>query len=880
MKLDGNTPPAVGMPTELTVGNEPWQVAIDGCDDTAYVVLRADQKLVEITNLRTTPTIGRTVDVGSEPTSLAILPHNHSVYVSNWVDGTIAVVDTSTFLVTETIDLNPAIVATGRLGTVASRAALAHPRGIAITNGNTADDTDGGEEVYATEWFATRTGPESATGTNSDRNWAGLLYQVKVNSGVVTTIDLPSVADTGFNDAKGQVTGCFPNQVATVTVDGGFAYVTSTCASPVGPVGVTQAGTCNTNADCAVGGICQAMGDGRKLCSNSCTPGNDATCSAIAATGDCVTLVPPGGVPANVCKPTLNNAKTTTHPALSVVDLSTLTATTTVIDKGFTPQAMPAVNASRVPLLPTDLAFKSGTNFAYVTAEGADATFKLTIANGAITTFGSGVGQELIDLKANGDNTIRLPTGIAVSANSAFAVVADDGNFDVQVINLNSQKVEGPTVHTTTPPTGNDLSILKGKRFFVTGTGRWSLAGAAWGSCAACHIDGLTDNVTWYFARGPRQTTSLDGTFATGDQSDQRALNWSAINDEVADFEGNTRGISGGIGALVTTANAPCTVATQVADCPNSQVCNAATLTCKADAKDRINTATINPPQQGLQGSSLCTAQTDAQCPTGLPHSAIQDWVDITNYVASIRSPKRPTNVDPNDAMAGQMLFGAGQGNCVGCHSGPKWTISTIKASTGFYKPDNSHNDAFGANGPSSLSSTNWNVMLNGFPPGLFPTATAANQRDRVGAPPGFEQLGCEMRPVGTIGPVAAGVPAGVSNTTDVNVLELRQDMKTGGQGSGGLANEPTAGFNVPSLLGMSVGAPYFHAGNARTLEEAFDSTLFLKHYQSAVASVFALDATKTKQLVAYILSIDEDETPVNIPAKGTTGGDICFPPP
>src|SRR6185437_9901657 len=105
-----------------------------------------------------------------------------------------------------------------------------------------------------------------------------------------------------------------------------------------------------------------------------------------------------------------------------------------------------------------------------------------------------------------------------------------------------------------------------------------------------------------------------------------------------------------------------------------------------------------------------------------------------------------------------------------------------------------------------------------------------------------------------------------------VNVLELRQDMVTGGQGAA-----PTGrGFNPPSLLGLSVGAPYFHAGNARTLEEGF-SAMFTKHHQSAVANVFSPDATQVKQLVAYILSIDEDETTFAIPAKGNSGGDLCF---
>ncbi len=100
--------------------------------------------------------------------------------------------------------------------------------------------------------------------------------------------------------------------------------------------------------------------------------------------------------------------------------------------------------------------------------------------------------------------------------------------------------------------------------------------------------------------------------------------------------------------------------------------------------------------------------------------------------------------------------------------------------------------------------------------------------------------------------------------------------MVTGAQGAGGVnANDFTKGYNVPSLLGLQVGAPYFHAGNARTLEEAL-STTFAGHYQSAVAQVFSPTATQVQQLVAYMLSIDASTTTVAIPALGASGGDFC----
>src|SRR5215208_6207971 len=51
--------PKISKTAEIEVGGEPWQVAIDGCGATAYVVLRKDRKLVEITGLGGEPAKGR-----------------------------------------------------------------------------------------------------------------------------------------------------------------------------------------------------------------------------------------------------------------------------------------------------------------------------------------------------------------------------------------------------------------------------------------------------------------------------------------------------------------------------------------------------------------------------------------------------------------------------------------------------------------------------------------------------------------------------------------------------------------------------------------------------------------------------------------------------
>jgi hypothetical protein len=148
--------------------------------------------------------------------------------------------------------------------------------------------------------------------------------------------------------------------------------------------------------------------------------------------------------------------------------------------------------------------------------------------------------------------------------------------------------------------------------------------------------------------------------------------------------------------------------------------------------------------------------------------------------------------------------------------------------------------------------------------PALFPAAL--NPPSAAGAAPlrfdnvmlagANDQINCVLRDVGTFPMMAGGAgiaPAGVT------VKEVRNDMSTGAQG--------LTGFNIPSLLGMVTGAPYFHAGNARTLEEALGDT-FDRH-RRAFGENFRPDATQLRQLTAFVLSIDEGTAPPPAPNLG-----------
>ena len=829
---------------EVPVGAEPWQVVIAPDGDTAYVTLRKDQKVVAVTGLRTSPARGWSAAVGSEPTGIALTPSGKTIWVTNWVDGTLTGVDAASASVRGTVDLNAPLVATGLLGSpTVQKVALAHPRSLAITNNLDASDDD--ETIYATEYYGQATAAEDPTGSNADTRRSGIVYAVALRDRTVKTITLGPLADMGFKDEKGEKVGCFPNQLQAITLNGKYAYVVSICESPRGPTGP-------------------------RVTTTACTAATLAT--------DCKGLVDPACVaPSATQTPVcvdLASVKTTTAPLVSVIDTRSnteVTAATASLNAKFfamytdpdtaAPNRRPDNAERRFPLVASDLAFVPGTSVGYVSANGADAMFRVRYDDtGAIAEVGSPAHGPFIDLNPKGIPAASAglnPIGLAVGT-KGFALVASEVSRNASLVDLNLQAVAAPpgaaglarasVVPTTAQPTGDALAALKGKQLFNTGLGRWSLKGQAWGACQSCHVDGLSDNVTWYFPRGPRQSTSLDGTFNSKDPTDQRILNWTAIFDEIDDFELNTRGVSGGVGATVGAVPAP-------GD--------------PASTADRIDIAGAGAANGngngGLNGSAAKAA--DPANPLHLdPGGKLPSWQVITKYVQSIRSPRGATGLDPAKVAIGAGLFAetasatGSPGLCMGCHGGPKWTLSKV------FTPD------INAAAMTSLKAISWSKTVADarFPASLLPALSPANQVMRFGGsnPAALDQLLCAVRPVGTFD--VAEKEAGIA--------ELRIDMKTVGQGNGDAASGGDGkGYNVPSLLGVSVGAPYFHGGNARTLEALLSDT-FAGHTR-ALGTNFLTESdprANVDAIVQYLLSIDEDTTPVTLPALGPKGGDFC----
>jgi len=678
---------------EITVGVEPRSVAITPNGQKVYVTNMASGS-VSIINAATRA-VTRVIPVGREPFGCALAPDGNKLYVANFSSDTLSIIDTSTDVLLQTLPI---------LGT--------KPRALAVTS------TAGGNLVYITQFLA----QPVASGTEGADNGREGRVTLFRDLGVPSTqeIALHPIADTGFL-SNGSVldnipaadpptftfvTGAFPNLLQSIVIKGNRAYLPNTGSSPNGPVRF------NVN----VQGL------------------------------------------------------------LASLDLTTNTDTneTLNLNRGvqFEPLATRLFNTN-----PIAIAFKNGADEGFAVLAATDRLVRVQLdADGTptINAPASAMDMDGIRRVAVGKN----PQGIVLNAADTRAYVMNFISRDVSVVDIASGS---STVFTelariasaALPAAGTqDAIVHRGHELFNTSIGpagtlptstppAGRMSDTGWGSCYGCHPDGRTDGVTWMFADGPRQTISMESTAehpqppgamlnANGapllPSSKQRVLNWSAVRDEVQDFELNIRGVSGGEGLI-------------------------------QDGQPVVN---LQP-----------TANTGRSA----------DLDAIAAYIAfGIRapiSPLRPVNVgspapDP-EVTQGRALFASA--SCQSCHGGPNWTSSRVD-----FTP----------------------------PPTTPPEVITDGQLVRF------------LTQVGTFNPAALNEvrPVGTTIVTAHGAL----------------------GFNVPSLLSVFAGAPYFHSGSALTLVEVMDN---VTHRAAGTGGVDTLSSAADRaKLVKFLTGIDARTPP------------------
>lgn len=697
------------------------------------------------------PVLGPALAACAEPQGIALLPSGNRLVVA-CLEGVVVWVDTSSasLSVTATVNLRGALAQHG--GTLPPNAAAV---AVAVTNNRDGQDAD--ERIVVPLFYDE---PVDVAGpADVDVAGVGVVAVLSADGSLTHRIDLLPEADTGFG------AGAFMNQLSNVWVQGDRAYVLALAAGPKGAPG-PAAGNSNPDA------------------------------GPIVVAGSQNTL-----------------------PFFITLDLATGTELHRI---NLNAEMRAKAGAIRFFSVLSGLAFVPGTNIVYVTSIASDALVRMKVnADGSLAPDGgsNGFGSAL-------NNFIPLdkaPSGVTISHGvSGFkGYVVNDVSRSVQVVTFATQAVSATVESAPLPAVGStEEKVLAGKRFFFTSTARWGNNGMV--GCLACHPGqgALSDNVTWYFAAGPRQTVALDAMFGkVGDSAsgapnplDARVLNWTAIFDEMHDFELNVRGVSAGVGAIVTDP--------------------------ALDLAKRVNLATAGPggaPAQFLRNSAKVIV-----CDV----SVNKDWDAIELFSQGLRTPASP-QTNATAIARGRLLFDQGGtgapegGRCTLCHAGSKWTVSRLP-----YDPADNTGGTLAAERARAVTYTG----------GAFNQDTTVIAADDVpdgtGVPvPKLDRVACVLRRVGTFDASSA--------------FEVRQNMAAGNTAQG------ARGFNPPSLLGVRYGSPYLHGGTVRTLTELF-SPAFDAHTTAGNPNFLANANTRTQDvadLVAFLESIDDTTEVFPIPA-------------
>jgi YVTN family beta-propeller protein len=721
--------------TNIKVGNEPESVAVDPKNEYAYTANAAGNSVTVIKITDANPnsfaaavdtSVGRNGNwiTGAEPFNIVISPNGKRVFVANSNQDTITVINAENRTMLGNVDLRHSLCNVG------DQNRSFQPRGLAVTQDN--------QYLYVTRFLSFT----KAGGTQGDDNGKeGVVCRLNINTDSTTITDYAPAAaiqlasqDTGFPDANGKATSAFANQLQSIVIRDGHAYLPNIAASPSRPLKFDVDTEAFVNRIDGIGG---AEVDGGAL-----------------------------NLHLGARDPEPNKKKLFFSNQWGIA---------------FTNQ--------------------SGPGTAYALSAGSDLLVKLNVdGTGKLDFTVDSDTTRYIDLNdpdntaTSGANAGKNPLGIVITDDGKTAYTANFVSRNVSVVDLTSDTVKKVIQTTPLPNPGSPEEVVQvGAEIFFSSRGNFvrppgttistseRLSQAGWQNCASCHFKGWTDGVGWQFANGPRRSVPLNGTFNPHDKNDQRILNYSAVRDNVQDFENNIRGVSGpGNLAVAQPCSAP-PPDTSTFD-PNHGLLvgdlDFNLAPCQIPEFRPVSNAGRNQVKVILPGSTVEVSALDA----------MNEWVRF-----AVRTPNRPLTAaqlardggDPTggvnvaDVVSGRKLFAAA--NCQACHAGGKWTISTLN-----FAP----------------------------PPDAAEIATEAGGGN---VNPG-EFLFNFLRDIKSYNLNVPGAGNTIPGQPEIGAVEL-DTAGRGGLGFDFNGDGKGNGFNVPSLLGLKLLPPYYHNGACETLD-------------------------------------------------------------
>jgi len=750
---------------QITVGDEPQAVAVDPNNRYAYVANTAagTVTVIRITNpspnkfqARVAKDLGKngTFLTGAEPWNIVASPDGRRIYVANSSQDSITVIDARR----RQSKSGRKLISPAVLGGIALRGSACspdrafhfQPRGMAVTKDS--------KKLFVTSFFSfQRPGFRQV----NDQGRQGIVCRINIDTtpskGKLGAKAAARIAilprDTGFTvdkdlDNVPDPIVAWPNQLQSIVIRAGRAFLPNIAASPEGPQRFNNTTMAFVNVIDGVNSASQTDGSEGKF-----------------------------------------------------------------LNLHLGARAPEAGKKKLFFANPWAIAFtkQSGSGAAYVVSAGSDLLVKVNVApNGALSFTGGPQTTRYIDLNdpanpaTSGLNAGKNPQGIVINKEGTKAWVNNFVSRNVSLVNLKTDQVIKTIRYAPLPPSGSqDEVVLAGAEMFFGSRGNFNrppgttvstserLSSDAWQSCASCHFKGLTDSVVWSFGSGPRKSLPLNASFNPRNRNEQKILNYSAINDEIEDFDVNVRNVSGPgplAAAMPCSDPIPPAAATSTFD-PNHGLiigdngdinlapCVVNQIPAKANADRQQVTVT-------LPGSS-----------TAVPaQTALREWVRF-----AIRTPKGPFKnkglpgrLNPADVQAGQALFA--RAGCANCHGGTLFS--------------NSIKDYVA-------------------PPAAAEIFTERTPPQVTGNPVGAAYVGKFLRNIGSfnLGVPGAGNDLGnnigadekttqgfnpVNGQTTAALDGLGVDYNNDGQGNG---------FTVPSLLGIDSAPPYYHNGACETLD-------------------------------------------------------------